>query len=447
MQSFSAGGQGLPKRMPVRDLKLNGSSSSRCHPLPEGFATQGAPALLLCGGGAFDPHRGRLAEASAPGSWAPAISMPPSVAQSGPLDAAGLSKMERPLASQRDVAQVLRFPQATDPCRVGFPPSKLSAQMMPLRSPEVSMRHTAPARSAGHLGNHLSATLLCSTTGHLKVGAPPPMSNSGGFLSKAASANGTAPMLGSSDGQHTLPMRGAGVENRRPPEAIPAGIATAGGGVVTVKQAARSPSATGGPSTSARLPMRSMVPPMSRVSSSFVPAPRFFSYTPATVGRGGPLVNSSKAPIAGTRFLDGIRRPSKSPLLAIRSDGSDPLQEVEFDGIQDRRGMHEEYKPTTSMAPPVTRYVVGQDGCVQKMQDEVKPVVVPAVAAAAMAAVHAAAGKNGLFPARDWKMPAQEAWSHSLEPANSKDGLHHAANGVPAPNGATVDEEPTVDVS
>mmetsp|Transcript_30486 Transcript_30486/g.55646 ORF Transcript_30486/g.55646 Transcript_30486/m.55646 type:complete len:443 (-) Transcript_30486:197-1525(-) len=442
MQSVAPGGPSLPKRMPGREV--NGSCSSRCHPLPEGFATQGGQAAyLLRGGAALEHSRGRLAEARPAGVRAPAISVPP--------DTAGPPKIDRPLTSQRDMPLVARFSQAEQAASsVGFPPSNLPAQMMPLRSPEMSMRHTAPARSAGHLGNHLSTTVLTSASGHLKGGAPPPMSNGGAFLSKAASTNGAAPMLGPVDAQqHTLPVRGAGFEKRRNAEVIPAGIATAGGGVVTVKQAARSPSATGGASTSARLPMRSMVPPLSRVTSSFVPAPRFFSYTPAAAPHGGQLVNSNKAPIAGTRFLDGIRRPSKSPLLAghVRTDGSDPLQEEELDIISDTRGMHEEFKPTTSMAPPVTRYVVGQDGCVQKTQDEVKPVVVPAVAAAAMAAVHAAAGKNGLFPARDYRLPPQEAWAHAVEPANSKDDLHHATNGVLAPHRASIDDEQTAEVS
>lgn len=50
-------------------------------------------------------------------------------------------------------------------------------------------------------------------------------------------------------------------------------------------------------------------------------------------------------------------------------------------------------------APPLMRYAVNpKDGCVEKLEDAQKPAQVPAVAAAALAAIEAAAGKNAFFP-------------------------------------------------
>jgi hypothetical protein len=50
-------------------------------------------------------------------------------------------------------------------------------------------------------------------------------------------------------------------------------------------------------------------------------------------------------------------------------------------------------------APPLMRYVVNpKDGCVEKQQDTQQPAHVPAVAAAAMAAVTAAPGRDAFFP-------------------------------------------------
>merc|ERR1719253_61959 len=49
-------------------------------------------------------------------------------------------------------------------------------------------------------------------------------------------------------------------------------------------------------------------------------------------------------------------------------------------------------------APPLKRYVVNpKDGCVETLQDTHQPAHVPAVAAAALAALEAAAGENGAF--------------------------------------------------
>lgn len=49
-------------------------------------------------------------------------------------------------------------------------------------------------------------------------------------------------------------------------------------------------------------------------------------------------------------------------------------------------------------APPLMRYNVTKDGAVEQTEDTMQPAHVPAVAAAAMAALEATAGKNVLFP-------------------------------------------------
>jgi len=55
--------------------------------------------------------------------------------------------------------------------------------------------------------------------------------------------------------------------------------------------------------------------------------------------------------------------------------------------------------PVPNTSPPIMRYTLKDNGCVEKTLES-GPTHVPAVAAAAMAAVTAAAGKNALLPNR-----------------------------------------------
>lgn len=68
--------------------------------------------------------------------------------------------------------------------------------------------------------------------------------------------------------------------------------------------------------------------------------------------------------------------------------------------------------PNTS--PPLMRYVATKDGCVEKLQDTQQPAHVPAVAAAAMAAVKAADAKNALFP--NWEQREKERKDQETDP-------------------------------
>mmetsp|Transcript_31649 Transcript_31649/g.73889 ORF Transcript_31649/g.73889 Transcript_31649/m.73889 type:complete len:462 (-) Transcript_31649:147-1532(-) len=403
-------------------------------PMPEGLATTSSAASFLVRRGGPTEKRGSAAEV---------ITARASSKNLGSAGVPSASQLAWLAPKQLQVGDTLPR-QSLTLQGIGTDTQLTTSQQrvrLPVRSPEVSTRQTAPAilyrNSVGQFESHVPQG-SCNGAMQYRGAAPPPLSSSGAFLPKAANTDvplGTSLSASRSCEAQSFPAGAGGVPlDAHPVEALPPSGISTGGGACRVKQAAFATAA------GARAPARSMVPSRaSRFPQSFAPAPRFFSYTPSVTHLETTSSTSSKVnSVGGVRFLDGIQRPSAARLLghAPRAGPEESQEEGGgYDGALDPTTLQEaianltpplqryvakqDAVPTvqTSMVPPVTRYVVGQDGCVEKTEDEAKPAVVPAIAAAAMAAVHAANGWNGLFPPRNGRKLAEEeiAFCHDLK--------------------------------
>jgi len=123
-----------------------------------------------------------------------------------------------------------------------------------------------------------------------------------------------------------------------------------------------------------------------------VPGPQYWNTVPASASAAAP---------PNTDLTDD----SESSRTRQRAEGSSAVP----DGAV----------PNTS--PPIMRYVV-KDGCVEKQQDTLQPTTVPAVAAAAMAAVKEAASKHALLPNRA-AFQAEAAEASRADPYHQNDHL------------------------
>lgn len=458
--------------------------------------------------------------------------MPPGASPSA-LAAVAPSTMAR--SSEVSVrAAVPRFPRGAGPPPLASsstflsqPPS-LGSQA---QAPNV-MQAAAPSTlgaASGSGGNGVPARLVASTANPWPPPGPWPSAGRGGRAS-AVSSDGPSPASGpvpeptsnltptaggGAPGAPAWPVRppggvgGARSQSLEPAKPVVKALAIPGTSSTAARPAVASrsgPPPYGAPQVLSS--SRSLVPPPARIASSFVPAAsRFYSYTPTPGARktSSFTPSASRAPepakVLGTsgdlathtsvRFLEGLHRPSASPLLAadkagpsvarcldddlmasVRSVSTPPrapleglasgqgagippsvyaypsrpatsstaprasaptvaapreardLQaesssngysnayanfmsgrwaEMEGWNLNDHfalpfRDRNTDTVPNT--APPLMRYVVNpKDGCVEKLQDTHQPAHVPAVAAAALAALEAAGGgKNAFFP-------------------------------------------------
>jgi len=318
----------------------------------------------------------------------------------------------------------------------------------PWRSPEVSTRLAVLRGELPSSAHQLSAM-------------PGQMGNSSAYMGQLHSTQGLSQQplpqtqarekdfqgLGQAEeAQVAVALAGADASQPVPTGAV--GFGAGVGGTVAGPRRARSLESSTRP---AQGMSRSVVPPAVRVSSCYAPAaPR----TPAVAGASRPSsfvpqipaahagVPGGGAALESVRFFDGLHRPETSPLFATKRAGDDDrllvsvqsvrAAPVHIEGVASAssrayrapQAVYQRASPSSpasaivhgtagasksaqggapsdvlNTSPPLMRYVV-KDGCVEKQQDTLRPTTVPAVAAAAMAAVKEAVARNALLPSR-----------------------------------------------
>lgn len=104
------------------------------------------------------------------------------------------------------------------------------------------------------------------------------------------------------------------------------------------------------------------------------------------------------SPSPAVRSVQGGRAPTTPGVARMRDDGGEAFGHTMWNGEAESSTPAAAASASSEVAnssPPLMRYVLKGDGSVEKTQDSLQATTVPALAAAAMAAVKEAAGRSG----------------------------------------------------
>lgn len=146
------------------------------------------------------------------------------------------------------------------------------------------------------------------------------------------------------------------------------------------------------------------------------------------------------SPSPAVRSVQGGRAPTTPGVARKRDDGSEAFGHTMWNGEAESSTPFAAASASSEVAntsPPLMRYVLKGDGSVEKTQDSLQATTVPALAAAAMAAVKEAAGRSGVLRRTS---PLGEA---SATNAAAGAGGSAATDGGPRPIAAALERAAT----